>query len=408
MCRIAPVAAVLFCLCCQSISFAEIFHFKDGRIIAGEIVGVPKEIKEEDKAPVTLWTVKLEAGSYIQILETDLVRSRGVEELTPTEKEYAQLIRQTPPRTAEDHVAIAGRYKNKLKEISLAHYQAAVDLDPDNSVARAGAGYKKDSDGRWQKIEAIMGEQRGKIFYKGKWRFPEDVVIEQERETSEQAIAPIRKKLNTWNTAASFGRSEKMRRDAIANLQKVQDPRESAILTEYFLDQRRQPPVNVRLMYVNILSRFPHSIPALTNASLNDPEPRVRTACLDALRKMNAQSSIPTFISYLTNSSNSLVNRAADGIAQFNPREAVLPLIEALNTEHIEDNSGGAGMNVGMQGGLALGGGKKKKKVVRQNASVHGTLTQITGQNFEYDEPRWLAWYASLNAASVRDLRRDP
>ena len=316
-------------------------------------------------------------------------------------------MRTDPPKTAEDHVRIAGEFAH-LKEVSKAHYEAAVELDPDNGVARAGAGYKKDDNGRWQKLEVIMGEQRGKVLYGRRWLFPEDIVIQQEKEKIEQALAPLKKKLNAWNTAASFGRSEKMRVDAIANLRKVQDPREAAILASYFLDTRRQPPVEIRLLYVNILSRFDTSIAALTNASLNDPEPRVRTACLDALRNMNARSAVPTYISYLSNSDNQIINRAAQGLGQFNPQEAVLPLIHALNTEHIVDNKGGAGMNVNAQGGLAFGGGKKKKKVTLTNSSVLATLSQITGQNFDYNEELWLAWYASIHGAPVRDLFRDP
>lgn len=392
-------------LVCYGYAHADMFHYKDGRVISGQIVGRPQSI-EVNGVPVQAWTVQIASGSYVQILESELIRN-GHEPLSAAEQEYAQGVQASPPKTAQDHCDLAAWCTSKgLRDLSDAHYRRALDLDPNNKVARAAAGYKVDSNGRWVKAEVIMGEQRGKVFYKGRWRFPEDVAIEQARETADEEIAPLKKQLFAWHSAASFGRSEAKKREAISNLQLVEDPRAAGILADYLLDKIRTPPPNMRMLYVKILSRFPTAVPAITNASLTDPEPQVRNEALNALRAMGATNSVPTFVSYLQNSENFMVNRAADGIALFNPPEATLPLIYALNTEH-EVEVGGGNTNYSTQG-LAFGSKAKKEKRVFQNSSVLAALTQITKQNFDYDEDRWLAWYASVYASPVTDLRRDP
>lgn len=388
---------------------ADVFRFKDGRVLFGQVVR--KEPLQVDQRTDALWTLQIEQGSYIQIYESELDRN-GHEPLSTAETDYVSLMSQSPPQTAQEHCDLAGWCLGKgLRDLARAHFERALDLDPNHSAARAAAGHMKDSDGRWVKKEVVMGEKRGKVLYKGRWRFPEDVVIEQAQENIEEEIAPLKKELNTWHRQAAKGRSEQAKRDAIASIQQLQDPRQAVLLAGYLLDARDPSPLNIRLLYVNVLSRFPVAAQALTTASLTDPDSQVRNACLDALMgfgEVGRNTAVPTYLNYLGNADNVLVNRAAEGLAQFgNPLEAVLPLIYAVITEHEVTAGGGAGMNVNTQGGLSFGGGPKTEKRQFNNASVLATLSQITRQNFGYDKAQWLAWYAGIHAAAAIDLRRD-
>lgn len=389
-------------------AFGDLFRYKDGRIISGKVFGQPTQ-KKINNVSVTIWTVEIAPGSYVQVLESELARN-GHDKLSDAEKEYEREVANLP-QTAEAHCELAAWcVRHGMSALAEAHYRRALDLNPEHEVARVAAGYKKDGSGRWVKKEKIYGEQRGKVFYKGRWRFPESVAIEQAEEAANKKIAPLKKDLSRWHTSASFGRTPKQKQDAVAQIRQIRDPAAASILAEYLLETRKPAPTPVRLIYVRVLSQFENFTvaKALATASINDPDAIVRTACLDALSKFGEEVAVPMYISYLKNANNDLVNRAAEGLGQFNPRQATLPLIEALVTEHVFEVGGGAQMNVGNQGSFSMGGGPKKEKRSLQNSSVLGTLTQITNQNFDYNEPRWTAWYASVYGAPAGDLRRDP
>ena len=383
---------------------ADIFRYRDGRVVYGTVVA--QDEKQIENLPTTIWTVQVESGSYIRILESEL-ELNGHHAASKAEQEYIELMKTNPPKTDEEHCRQAGWCKlNALPDLAQAHYERALDINPDNRTARVEAGFKEDANGRWVRIEEVMGRQRGKVRYGNGWKFPEDVAIQEAEKKAAKELAPLKKTLNSLHQQAS-SRNAKRSNEALAQLRMVQDPREAAILAEYFLDHKyKAKKPELRLVYARILSRFPTAIPALTNASLNDPEIQVRRAALDALKQLNARGSVPTYISYLTNTDNEMINRAAEGLANFDPPEAVLPLIYALNTEH-EVEEGGGNDNFSMQGGMTFGGKSKKVKRNFANEKVLEALTQVTGVNFDYDEARWLNWYASSKAKPVSDLRRD-
>ncbi len=401
---------VVFSLLCQvaSTSHADVFRFKDGRVISGTVKAEQKG--EVDKVPVTLWTVELEPGTFMQILDSDLVRN-GHETLSDAEKQYAQNISKLPP-TAEAHFELAGwcsRYG--LRDLARAHYLRVLDIDPDHEPARVASGFKKDDNGRWVKIEEVMGGQRGKVRHGRGWRFPESVAIEQAEEEAKKKIGAATKDLRRWHGSALRGMGRQYQ-DAINNLMQINDPLTIGTIAEYLLDTRK-PGVDpsrwlkLRLIYVQALARFQsfEAARALAQASINDPERRVREASLDALRGFGREVAIPVYVGYLKNTSNELINRAAEGLGVLNAEHSILPLIEALNTEHMQ--TVGGGNTTYSTGGLSFGSKQKNVTVTRQNAGVRGTLNQLTGQNHGFDEGAWMTWYARTYAAPAADLRRD-
>ena len=386
---------------------ADVFHYRDGRVISGEVVGQPTE-RKINNIPTTVWTVKVAPGSYVQVFESELIRN-GHEVMTDFEKAYAQEVVKLED-TADEHCRMAAWcMEHSMRALADAHYRRALDLDPSHNDARVAAGYKMDDNGRWVTVETIYGERRGKVLHKNRWRFPESVAIEKAEEEEAAKIAPLKKQLSTWHRNMATQRGD-ARIKALEGIRQIQDPMAVGIIAGYLLDTRKPPSVALKHEYIRVLSRFENfaSANTLAECSITDPTPAVRNACLDALQGFGAEVAIPKYISYLGNSNNELVNRAGQALGQFNPEEAILPLISALNTEHVEDANSGPNMNLNLQGGLSFGGGPKKVKINRKNEGVYGTLTQITGGSFGYNEDQWMAWYARTYAAPAPDLRRDP
>ena len=395
------------CLCKPQLAFADVFLFRDGRVISGSVADT--KVLKVDGKQVTQFTVLTRAGAYVQIVSTDL-QLQGHRKPTDFELEYIEEYKKRVPKTAEEHCDLAGWCLSKrLKDLALAHFEAALDIDPQNSRARTAAGYDEDENGRWVKEEVVMGLKRGMVHYKNRWIYPEELAILEAKEKDEAEMAEVKKGWTFLNNQAAFLRSlsPDVKQSALNKIRQIQDPRAVPIFSEHLLATgRKQAPAHVRIVYVELLGRFPFAAGTLANASVTDPEQAVRNACLDALRGANKSAVVPVYLSFLSSKNNDYINRAAEGLGQFNPEEAILPLIEHLVTTHEFQAGNGQGMNVNSQGGLSFGGNKKVKKPIN-NGSVLSTLSQITNQNFEYDKQRWLTWYAYTYAKSARDLRRD-
>lgn len=116
---------------------------------------------------------------------------------------------------------------------------------------------------------------------------------------------------------------------------------------------------------------------------------------------------IARFTAELRNSNPAAINRAATGLRIMQAKTVILPLIDALVTTYIVETKGQNNYNT--SGEMVFGADKPKKvRVESKNEEVLNALANLTSQNFGYDEVQWKAWYASLYAAPVGDLRRDP
>ncbi|MCA9132242.1 MAG: HEAT repeat domain-containing protein, partial [Planctomycetales bacterium] len=359
-----------------------------------------------EQVPVKVWAVEIEPGVLVRVLESEL-ETNGHQPLSDVRQQYAENI-SSMEQTVENHLAMAGEcMKHGLSDLAQAHFRRVLDLEPDNKRARVAAGYDKDENGRWVKQEVVMGEHRGKVRYRGRWRFPESVQIEQQKEAAKRKLAEATKDLARWHLAARSARGARYE-EAIRGLQQINDPLAIGTLAEYLLDTRKPAALELKLLYVRLLSQFDNyaAAEALARASMLDPHPQVRNACLDSLSRFGRSAAIPVYLGYLQSDNNALINIAAEGLGQLQAEQAVLPLIHALVTTHTQE-VGSEGMNASPTSGTFSMGGKKTVKVDISNQAVLGTLAQLTKQNYGFDENRWLSWYAATYAAPASDLRRD-
>ena len=172
----------------------------------------------------------------------------------------------------------------------------------------------------------------------------------------------------------------------------------------------------MQLLYVQLLAKFeiPEAVGSLVQAALVDSDIQVRDACLDALSRYGRDYAVMSYISVLRTlaakpqgsaASVDQVNRAAMGLNALRADNAVLPLIEALVTEYKMTRKQQDNYN---PNAFSMGGKAETTIEKSQNQEVLGALVKITGQNFGFDEPKWMRWYASVYAAPMGDLRRDP
>ncbi len=386
----------------------DLFYFKDGRVLAGRVANKSQE-KVGDTLE-TVWAVELEPGTFIKIYESSL-EDNGRQPLKDGEQEYFEKVKSIP-ETAEAHFLLAGWCTaNKLHDLAKAHYLRVLDIEPNHGNARATLGFTKDENGRWVVLNDVMREKRGKVQFKGRWQFPESVALERAKEERLANIAAATKDIFRWHNDA-IRSSGNRQAQALENLNKVEDPLSSLAFAELLQGSKRPnvvpAPLPMRLLYVQLLGRLQtfDAAQALSHASVTDADSQVRNAALDQLQTFGREVAQPIYLNYLNSEVNAYVNLAAEGLGQLGGEECVLPLISALNTSH-KQKSGGGNPNVSTQG-LAFGGKEKIEWVEYQNPGVLGTLSQMTRQNFNFDENAWMSWYASIYAPPAQDLRRDP
>ncbi len=389
---------------CQ-VSAADEFKLKDGRTLVGQLKGVPKK-----DAPQ--WTVELPSGTFVRFPSSQL-ETNGHLKTDERIENYKQSL-QNVEATAESHAALAGWCnKNGLKEQELAHYRRALDFNPDFATARSRLGYTKDASGRWVERDEFMTEGKGKVKIGGKYVYPEVHAFNE-------AKAALKENSGKWNKLISNLQKDVIARNANADkasaeLMQINDPFAIPVLGAKLLNAKT--PIELKLMYIQMLSQFQslEAVAPLVQATLDDNDTQVRDRSLDSLSRFGRDYAIASYIGVLraiagktqeSPDSTVRLNRAAAGLHALKADSAVLALIEALVTKYKMTRKQQDSIN--SSGSTTFGGKPETSIELSQNRDVLGALVSLTGKNFLYDEQQWLSWYASVYAASMGDLRRDP
>ena len=383
----------------------DIFRYRDGRVISGTI----KDEKTQmiNQASVKIWAVEVETGVLIRVLESELVRN-GYEPLSEARIHYAANVGSVE-QTVETHAALAGEcMKLGMPDLSRAHFLRILDLDPMNSPARVATGYALDENRRWVKKEVVMGENRGKVFHKGRWWFPEMLAIEKSKEEAKDKVLAASRDLVRWHATALTAQGARLD-EALSSISQINDPLVAGTLIDYLLDTRRAAPPPLKLMYIDVLSRFenPAVAQALARASMLDANEAVRNACLSVLGRFGREAAIPIYVGYLGSKDIAQINSAAYGLRQLRAEGIFFPLVNALTSKQLR-GGGGAGINASPTSGTFSQGASKPIEVDVPNQEVLQALSAMTGQQYGFDRAAWIAWYASVYAQPAGDLRRDP
>ncbi len=377
---------------------------KNGGQVVGTILRRPSPGASDEEAS---YLVRLSDGIHAKIAASQVGR---VVEPTAEEEQYEQLLPEMPD-TARGHEAMAKWcQQHGLGDRKEFHWRQVLRHDTNHAEARRALGYGM-LGGKWTRPEDFM-EAQGYIRYKGTWRLPQQVaVLEQEREI-ELAQKEWRKNLRVWRGWLGGRRHG----EAMQRLRDVSDPLAAMGLAE-LLAAESDPAL--RAMYVDSLARIGGSnvVNALLASALNDDDLEVRLRCIDHLKQLGRIPALTAFTQGLASKDNRMVNRAAVGLGRLGDPEAIVPLIEALVTQHetivqpagnIRPSFGGTSDGSGGMNGLSVGGGPQKIIQHVQNKSVLEALIGLTKQNYRYAEDDWKTWYVRAHSLpSDVNLRRD-
>lgn len=398
--KLSAAAAALALL--APAGWADIFVLHNDGQVRGELVN-------RHENPRHSYIIKTATGGRVT-LQAEQVKE--VKRQTAAEMKYDQ-VRLTYADTIEDQWKLAEWCReNRLSKLRRTHLERIIELDPNHAEARHALGYSQ-IQGRWTTQDELMKEN-GYVRYAGKWMLPQEVeILEQQRkETLAQKDWGV--KLKRWSGWLNTDKAAQ----AIENIKAIDDPFAAKALAKHLDNDSRR---DVRLMYVEALGRIhaPVGLDALVTVSLHDADEEIRVAALEQIVARQYQPAVGKYVQALKNKDNTIVNRAAAGLAQMKDPSAIGPLIDALvttHTFHIQKGQPGqtsatfgTGANAGAGGGFSFGGGGvevQKQKI--ENRSVLLALTTLAPNvNFDYDVRAWKYWYAAQRKPQSLDARRD-
>jgi hypothetical protein len=378
-------------------AWGDVFHLSNGGRIEGKLLN-------PDQRPRANYVVKSGLGATLTLAQDQVAR---VVVKSDMQSRYEARL-QTLPDTAEAHFDMARRCKlAKMEEQRVFHLEQVLRLDPEHKESRYALGYSQ-IEGKWMRQDEWMVKQ-GYVRDRGAWRLPQEMEILKANDATDRITIEWRKKLKTWRSWIIKGRDRAG--EGEREIRGIRDPRAAIALAEQ-LDYEKEPR-QLKLLYVDMLGRLPSavSIDSLVKHAMDDPDGKVREACLDEVTRVGSQRATESFVRHLKDPERVMVHRAAIGLARLKAKSATLPLIEALVTEHkVLTGSGSGGLSPTFSdqgGGLSAGGGPKIEEKEFSNEPVLHALTSIhRGVNFGFNKTAWKNWYVQNNVPQAVNLRR--
>ena len=380
-------------------AFADTFQLSSGSSLNGKLLNPDQEPRVDYQIKTAFGKVTLDAKQVTKVVTKPLV-------LQQYEESVASL-----PDTVEAHLDIA----NKCKAVNLFeqhdfHLQQVLRLDPDNTYVRQQLGYVKIGN-EWRQEDVLM-RQQGYLRHSGRWRTHQEVAVIEATEQIEKEEIEWRTKIIRWESAILKNRPTAP--DALKSIREINNYRATTALAERL--NERQLPREMKLMYLEVLTEIGGNVPvqAMLKCVTEESDDIMIERCLDQLRQWKSRTAMRFFISMLKSNNNNTVNSAANALGSLAMKDATLPLIEALVTNHKIQVGGGNNVNAGFSGnqpglgGLQFGG---KPKIIEQNIQNRAALSALLvlvpeGVNYGLNEKQWMNWYIRMNTPQQVNLRR--
>ena len=377
---------------------ADVFQLANGGRIEGRLVNA------NEKAPQK-YVIDLPTGGQITLDAAQVVKV----EISSAQTEYEK-IRPQFPDTIDGQWKLAEWCRDRqLTAERKKHLQRIIELDPNHAEARRLLGYAK-INGRWTTQSEGMAKD-GYVFYKGRWRLPQEIELEESKRKLDLAEKDWFQKIRRWRGWLGSDR-EKQARESFAA---IDDPAAVGALAKNLKSDASH---DARVIYIEALARIGTPEAALTLAAyaIDDPVEEIRLTCLDHLQKTKNRQVVEYFIRRLRDKDNATINHAAIGLSKMKDPVAVGPLIEALVSVHKQKVGSGNPGQMSMSfptggtkggGGMSAGGGPKIVYYPMRNQAVLDALVTLTSQNFNFNQQQWRSWYAAQKKMETVDTRRN-
>jgi hypothetical protein len=384
----------------------DVFHLANGAQIRGHWVN-------RDERSTTLMVIDTAVGIRVTLQPSQIVRTESEHPKIHQYDEAAPKFRDT----VEDQWRLAEWCRtNHLTEYRARHLRRIVELDPQHEAAWHGLGYSQ-LGGRWILRKEFLQEQ-GYLLYRGRWRLSQEIEVLESRRKIELAAKEWLSKLKIWRAQIRRGHSI----DAVRNIRAIRSPDAVPALAFQLAREKSRP---IRLLYVDILGQIDdhRATKVLVSVCLDNPDIEVFHASLEEVLPRKSPAVMKLLVKALRNDDNRRVNRAAHALGRLNDPTTIVPLIDALVTEHTVRNPSFAGRSPGATTtGIVYGpnddigtpiasfGEPKHVRVRVPNHQALAALVEIGGGvSFGFDQQAWLAWHAVFQKRQTTRLnaRRD-
>lgn len=381
--------------------YGDVLELSGGGRIEGRVISQPQD-KEGN------YVVEVAAGGRLTIPRSQVTRVRTTSNL---DDEYEKKARSSPDTVEAHWKLVEWCRERRLTSLAQRHLERILELDPNHEPARTALGFRRQH-GQWMQREDVMAS-RGMVLYEGRYVTPQHVELLERQKETRTASAGWAGTLDRLRRAL-VGRREDRARDALAEVQKINDPLAAEAVVGML---RREQDLELKRLWIEVAARLDHqlAVNALVDLSLTDPDPEIRHECLERLIEARRPGLVSPYVRALKDRDNDIINRAAGALGQIGDRTAIPALIEALVTKHrvkvSEGNPDQHAYSFSPQGGNAFsfgGGGPKFVTVDVNNPAVLDALVRLAGGvSFDYDQEQWRRWLAAQTKLQVVDVRRD-
>lgn len=406
--RLVVVAALLSGRFAFGPAHADQFTLRSGGRLDGEWLN-------PDKGPQDAYEIQTRDGGKLTLAQSqveEVVRQR------PAEIEYER-IAPTFANTATAQWELAEWCRQRqLLDKRHHHLQRILEMDPDHAPARHALGYSQVG-GQWV-LRPNWQQDQGYVFYRGRWRLPQDVELLEVNAKRERAEREWLGKLTRFRSNLATDSADEAGKQIVA----IRDPHAVRALGQLLKKERYRA---VKLLYIEALRQIgtPAAVAVLIEASLNDPDVEIFYTCVDEIVRLRQPTAVAAYIKGLQDANNVRVNRSGYALGQLGDASAIGALIDALITTHTIviappggrsadavtatfDSSPGQSSPIS-DTGLRTGDQTKIFSTQVQNKEVLQALVKLSnGVSFGYEQRVWKNWLSlTRERPRVINARRD-